>query len=53
MTAPRWLPGARQIGSYERSWLRSDLVAGTSLVCAELKHPVREKLERYELIGPL
>jgi MFS superfamily sulfate permease-like transporter len=27
--------------------------AGTSLVFAELKHPVREKLERYELIGPL
>jgi high affinity sulfate transporter 1 len=26
---------------------------GTSLVFAELKHPVREKLERYELIGPL
>ena len=27
--------------------------AGTSLVFAELKHPVRDKLERYELIGPL
>jgi high affinity sulfate transporter 1 len=27
--------------------------AGTALVFAELKHPVREKLERYELIGPL
>jgi MFS superfamily sulfate permease-like transporter len=27
--------------------------AGTSLVFAELKAPVREKLERYELIGPL
>jgi high affinity sulfate transporter 1 len=27
--------------------------AGTSLVFAELKDPVREKLERYELIGPL
>ena len=27
--------------------------AGTSLVFAELKEPVREKLERYELIGPL
>ncbi|MGO9819325.1 MAG: STAS domain-containing protein, partial [Solirubrobacteraceae bacterium] len=27
--------------------------AGTSLVFAELKHPVRRKLERYELIGPL
>jgi high affinity sulfate transporter 1 len=27
--------------------------AGTSLVFAELKHPVRAKLERYELIGPL
>ena len=26
---------------------------GTSLVFAELKNPVREKLERYELIGPL
>jgi high affinity sulfate transporter 1 len=26
---------------------------GTSLVFAELKAPVREKLERYELIGPL
>ena len=26
---------------------------GTSLVFAELKHPVRAKLERYELIGPL
>jgi high affinity sulfate transporter 1 len=26
---------------------------GTSLVLAELKDPVREKLERYELIGPL
>ena len=26
---------------------------GTSLVFAELKDPVREKLERYELIGPL
>ena len=27
--------------------------AGTSLVFAELKNPVRAKLERYELIGPL
>ncbi len=27
--------------------------AGTSLVFAELKDPVREKLERYALIGPL
>src|SRR5947209_985288 len=27
--------------------------AGTFLVFAELKDPVREKLERYELIGPL
>jgi high affinity sulfate transporter 1 len=27
--------------------------AGTSLVFAELKDPVRSKLERYELIGPL
>jgi high affinity sulfate transporter 1 len=27
--------------------------AGTSMVFAELKDPVREKLERYELIGPL
>ena len=27
--------------------------AGTSLVFAELKDPVRAKLERYELIGPL
>src|SRR4051812_13193817 len=27
--------------------------AGTSLVFAELKSPVRAKLERYELIGPL
>jgi MFS superfamily sulfate permease-like transporter len=27
--------------------------AGTSLVFAELKDPVREKLEHYELIGPL
>jgi MFS superfamily sulfate permease-like transporter len=27
--------------------------AGTSLVFAELKDPVREKLERYELTGPL
>jgi high affinity sulfate transporter 1 len=27
--------------------------AGTNLVFAELKDPVREKLERYELIGPL
>jgi MFS superfamily sulfate permease-like transporter len=27
--------------------------AGTSLVFAELKEPVRAKLERYELIGPL
>ena len=26
---------------------------GTSLVFAELKDPVREKLERYELVGPL
>ncbi len=26
---------------------------GTSLVFAELKDPVREKLERYQLIGPL
>jgi high affinity sulfate transporter 1 len=26
---------------------------GTSLVFAELKDPVRERLERYELIGPL
>src|SRR6185312_6924445 len=26
---------------------------GTSLVFAELKDPVRAKLERYELIGPL
>jgi hypothetical protein len=26
---------------------------GTSLVYAELKDPVRAKLERYELIGPL
>jgi MFS superfamily sulfate permease-like transporter len=26
---------------------------GTSLVFAELKDTVREKLERYELIGPL
>jgi MFS superfamily sulfate permease-like transporter len=28
-------------------------VAGISLVFAELKDPVREKLERYQLIGPL
>src|SRR6202020_3110045 len=28
-------------------------VAGTSLVFAELKDPVRDKLERYELVGPL
>jgi high affinity sulfate transporter 1 len=27
--------------------------SGTSLVFAELKDPVREKLERYQLIGPL
>ena len=27
--------------------------AGPSLVFAELKDPVRDKLERYELIGPL
>jgi high affinity sulfate transporter 1 len=27
--------------------------AGTSLVFAELKHLVRDKLERYQLIGPL
>jgi MFS superfamily sulfate permease-like transporter len=27
--------------------------AGTSLVFAELKDPVREKLERYQLVGPL
>jgi high affinity sulfate transporter 1 len=27
--------------------------AGISLVFAELKHPVRRKLERYQLIGPL
>jgi MFS superfamily sulfate permease-like transporter len=27
--------------------------AGTSLVFAELKDPVRAKLERYQLIGPL
>jgi MFS superfamily sulfate permease-like transporter len=27
--------------------------AGTSLVFAELKDPVRSKLERYELVGPL
>ncbi|HTP23013.1 MAG TPA: hypothetical protein VMJ65_25620, partial [Solirubrobacteraceae bacterium] len=27
--------------------------AGTSLVFAELKDPVRAKLERYKLIGPL
>ncbi len=27
--------------------------AGTSLIFAELKHRVRAKLERYELIGPL
>jgi MFS superfamily sulfate permease-like transporter len=27
--------------------------AGTSLVFAELKDPVRARLERYELIGPL
>ena len=27
--------------------------AGTSLIFAELKDPVRTKLERYELIGPL
>jgi MFS superfamily sulfate permease-like transporter len=27
--------------------------AGTSLVFAELKDPVRAKLERYELVGPL
>ena len=27
--------------------------AGISLVFAELKDPVRAKLERYELIGPL
>jgi hypothetical protein len=27
--------------------------AGTSLVFAELKDPVRAKLERYELLGPL
>ena len=27
--------------------------AGTSLVFAELKDPVRDKLERYELVGPL
>ena len=26
---------------------------GTSLVFAELKDPVKEKLERYELVGPL
>jgi MFS superfamily sulfate permease-like transporter len=28
-------------------------LTGTSLVFAELKHPVRAKLERYQLIGPL
>jgi MFS superfamily sulfate permease-like transporter len=34
--------------------LDSELNAdGTSLVFAELKHPVRAKLDRYELIGPL
>ena len=34
--------------------LDEDLNAkGTSLVFAELKDPVRAKLERYELIGPL
>ena len=34
--------------------LDTDLnAAGTSLVFAELKEPVRAKLERYELIGPL
>ena len=26
---------------------------GISIIFAELKHPIREKLERYELIGPL
>jgi len=35
------------------SSMRSFNRAGTSLVFAELKEPVRAKLERYELIGPL
>ena len=28
MTLPRWLPGVRSLVSYERSWLRHDVVAG-------------------------
>ncbi len=32
---------------------RNSTPTGTSLVFAELKDPVRAKLERYELIGPL
>ena len=31
MTAPRWLPGARAIASYQASWARRDVVAGIVL----------------------
>jgi hypothetical protein len=38
----------------DRAELDAELnAAGTFLVFAELKDPVRVKLERYELIGPL
>jgi high affinity sulfate transporter 1 len=30
-SAPRWLPGLRQLASYRRQWLASDLVAGVVL----------------------
>ncbi len=37
MTSTRWLPGARVLTTYRRSWLRSDLIAG--LVLATLLVP--------------
>jgi high affinity sulfate transporter 1 len=58
---PRWIAIAAEpitdVGTTAADML-ADLdeelnAAGTSLVFAELKDPVRAKLERYELIGPL
>ncbi len=31
MNPPSWLPGARALASYERPWLRHDLIAGLVL----------------------
>ena len=49
-----WLPGLQAFRSYRRKWLARDIIAGVVLttllvVFAELKDPVREKIERYGL----